>query len=382
MRRTGAAILVVLATLVMPLGGVPAGRATLPPDDGLVAPDPPSVTAGSWILYDDTFGQVLAERDADARRPVASTTKIMTALVILEQNGTDEPVEITRSAALAGESEIGLVADEPPWTVEELLAALILQSANDAAVALAEHAAGSVEGFADLMNAKAAGLGLVNSNFVNPHGLDHRDHYSSARDLLTLSVAAMDNPLFARLVQTRSANLPATPDEEPRVALNRNELLANYPGAIGIKTGYTDRAALTLVAAAERDRRRLYAVVLGSTDHFGDAIALLDYGFEEFSPMTLVPATSDAGRPLVAGLDRGPEADFELFIADEPEEARVAVDPGGEPVPEAEEPLPEPEPEEETAPVVREFERIPELPGMGDALAWIGRYWDWILGET
>ena len=142
------------------------------------------------------------------------------------------------------------------------------------------------------MNAKAAELGLVNTSFVNPHGLDHPDHYSSARDLLTVTLAAMDDPDFARLVEARSANLPANPDGEPRVAINRNELLATYPGAIGVKTGFTNQALLTLVAASEREGRRLYAVVLGSDDHFGDATALLDYGFAEFGVMTLVPVAS------------------------------------------------------------------------------------------
>ena len=381
MQRIGAALLVVLATLVTPGGGSPAGRATLPPDDGLVAPAPPTITAESWILYDDTFGQVLAEDEADVRRAVASTTKIMTALVVLDQAKPDEPVEITERAVLVGESEIGLIADEAPWTVEDMLAALLLQSANDAAVALAEHVAGSVEGFAGLMNTKAAGLGLRNSNFVNPHGLDQRNHYSSARDLLTVALAAMEDPLFVRLVRTRSANLPATPDDEPRVAVNRNELLAVYHGAIGIKTGYTDNALLTLVAAAERDRRRIYVVVLGSEDHFGDAITLLDYGFAEFAPMTLVPATSDERRPLAGTLDGVVDEGFELFIVEDP--AEPVAEEEEEPVPEPEEPSADLEVEEEpVAVVVREVERRPELPGMSDAIAWVGRYWNWILGKS
>ena len=380
MRRIAAAFLLVSATFTVPGGGIPTIHATLPPDDGLVAPAPPTVTAGSWILYDATFGQVLAEQEADVQRAVASTTKIMTALVVLEEAKPDDLVQITERAALVGESEIGLSAREPPWTVEDMLAALLLHSANDSAVALAEHVAGSVEGFADLMNAKAAGLGLENSNFANPHGLDQRNHYSSARDLLTVALAAMEDPLFARLVRTRSANLPTTPEDEPRVALNRNQLLATYPGAIGVKTGYTDKAVLTLVAAAERDRRRIYAVVLGSSDHFGDAIALLDYGFAEFAAMTLVPATSEERRPLAGTLDGPADEDFELFIVEAPEEVVVVSE--QDPVPEPGEPPADPEVKEEpVVVVVREFERRPELPGLDDALAWAGRYWDWILGK-
>ena len=383
MRRLVTVSLVVLVSLAAPVGGIPGGRATLPPDDGLLAPPPPSVTAGAWILYDDTFGHVLAENEADLQLAVASTTKIMTALVVLEGSGPDETVEITTRADQAGESEIGLVPGEPAWTVEDLLAALLLHSANDAAVALAEHVGGSVAGFADLMNAKAAELGLRNTHFVNPHGLDHRDHYSSARDLLAMSLVAMDDPRFARLVQGRSANLPATPDGDPRVAVNRNELLAVYPGAIGVKTGYTSNAQLTMVAAAERDRRRIYTVVLGSADHFGDTVALLDYGFAEFAAMTLVPATSEVRRPLVGGVGKEVADGFELFIVTEPV-AEVRVDgTATEETATSSEPVEPPDDlvreEEPPAALVVETDRRPELPGLLDAVTWPVRYWNWIL---
>ena len=375
-RRRVALFLVVLTILVAPVGGVPSGWATLPPDDGLLAPAPPDVSAGAWILYDDTFGHVLAEKEPDIGRAVASTTKIMTALVVIEQSEPDATVDITSQADLAGGSEIGLVPGEKPWTVEDLLAALLLQSANDAAVALAQHVGGSVVGFADLMNVKAAELGLRNTNFVNPHGLDHPDHYSTPRDLLTVTLAAMANPTFAELIIARSANLPAHPDGEPRVAVNRNELLAAYPGAIGVKTGYTDDALLTLVAAAERDGRRLYAVVLGSSDHFADAIALLDYGFAEFGVMTLVPATSATPRPLIGGIGEPVEDDFELLIVAEP---RVAVEQDPAVVPEVEPAPDDPVTGEEQPPVeVTEYERRSELPGLEDMATWTVRYWNWI----
>lgn len=376
-RRPIALLLVVLAISVAPVGGAVAGWATLPPEDGLLAPPPPEVSAGAWILYDDTFGHILAGKEPDIGRAVASTTKIMTALVVIERSEPGATVEITPQADLAGESEIGLVPGEASWTVEDLLAALLLQSANDAAVALAQHVGGSVPGFAELMNTKATELGLRNTNFVNPHGLDHPDHYSTARDLLTMTLAAMNDPTFARLVQARSANLPADPDGEPRVAVNRNELLAAYPGAIGVKTGYTDNALLTLVAAAERDRRRLYAVVLGSSDHFADATALLDYGFAEFGPMTLVPVTSASPRPLIGGIAPPVEDDFELFLVPEPGVAADGEDPldpvGVEAQPD------EPVAEEVQVPVeVTETERRSELPGLEDMITWTVRYWNWV----
>ena len=384
MRRTGAAFLLAAAALFAPAGLPPAVEAALPPSDGLTAPPPPEVTAQAWILYDDTYGQVLAEHQADQQRAIASTTKIMTALVVLDVADPGEPVEISENATLVGESEVGLTPGEEGWTVWDMLAALLVRSANDAAVALAEHAAGSVEGFADLMNAKAAALGLRNSRFVNPHGLDQQNHYSSARDLLVMALAGMEDERFARLVAIRSTDLPAAPDGEPRVVLNSNKLLSEYPGAVGVKTGYTSDAILTLVASAERSGRRLYAVVLGSTAHFADAAALLDYGFDEFAPTTLVPAASDERRPLAMGvLDQAPEepgGGFELFVVEIPDETAAAeeLEPAPEP-PMEEQPAPDPAPQPVTV-IVREVERQPDLPGLGDALAWAGRYWNWMFG--
>lgn len=378
-RRGGAALLLLPLLLASGTGAVPVRDSAVLAVYGLVPPPPPPVEAVSWILYDDTFGRVLAEQEADEQRAVASTTKIMTALVVLERVPIGEMVDISERAAGVGESEIGLVAGEPPWTVGDLLAAMMLQSANDAAVALAEHVGGSVAGFADLMNAKVDELGLENSRFANPHGLDQRDHYSTSRDLLTLTLEAMDNPEFARLVQTRSANLPAAPDGAPRVAVNRNDLLVRYPAAIGVKTGYTERAVLTMVAAAERDRRRLYAVVLGTTEHYDDAAALLEYGFTGFLPMTLAPATSGLRRPLAAGLEPARDEDFDLFITDSPGIETEMVE--EEPDPEVPGTPAEPAPEAPVTVTIREVERYPDLPGAADALTWVARYWEWLAGE-
>lgn len=394
MSRVATVIVLAATFLLASIGVTPPGWATLPPDDGLLAADPPAVTATSWILYDSTFGKVLAEEAADEPVAVASTTKIMTALLVIEQTRPDDLVAVSQRAAGIGGSRIGLIAEEAPWGVEEMLAALMLRSANDAAIALAEHVGGSVEGFGDLMNKRASELGLTNSRFVNPHGLDHRDHYSSARDLLNLSLAAMELPRFFDLVQARSVNLPTTPDGEPRVALNRNDLVTEYPGALGIKTGFTNQALQTFVAAAERRGRRIYAVVLGSTQHFEDAAELLDYGFAEFGPMTLVPVTSEVGRPLAGGLDGKGEEGFELFV--DPDE--VGTLPENQPEGESEQPEPadvegsgtedrppEEEPVDGQEPVARvgeSVERQARLPGLRDALGWFRRYWDWINQTT
>ncbi|MDE0352976.1 MAG: D-alanyl-D-alanine carboxypeptidase [bacterium] len=375
--------MVAATCLTILLVAAPPAGSHHPSDPGLIAPDPPEVTAEAWIVYDHTYGQVLAELDADSRRSVASVTKILTALVVLENVGGDDLVTITDTAASVGESEIGLVAGEAAWTVEELVAALILRSANDAAVALAQHVGGSVAGFAELMNGEATRLGLTDSNFVNPHGLDHADHYSSARDILRISVAAMDNPAFSRIAATRSFSLPPTPEGESRVAVNRNDLLATYPGTLGIKTGYTGRALQTLSAVAERDRRRIHVVVLGSQDHFADVALLLDYAFGGFGPLTLVPATSEPKRPLAGGVAAQPGTDFEVFPdrAEQPPPDPVEAEIGDATAAENGTAAVDPEAAATAAPVTQRIERQVELPGLRDALAWVWKYWQGLRGE-
>lgn len=379
--RAGA-LLTATSLLILLVAGLPS-LAHPSAGLGLIAPDHPEVTAEAWIIYDHTYGKVLAEVDPDSRRSVASVTKILTALVVLESVGADDLVTITETAASVGESEIGLVPGEAAWTVEELLAALILRSANDAAVALAQHVGGSVAGFAEMMNREATRLGLADSNFVNPHGLDHPDHYSSARDILRISVAAMANQAFARIAATRSFSLPPTPEGESRVAVNRNNLLATYPGTLGIKTGYTGRALQTLSAVARRDQREIYVVVLGSQDHFADVTVLLDYGFGGFGPLTLVPATSDLRRPLAGGVAAQPGTDFEVFPAQAEQpppdtvEPVAADAPGTGTSPSAV----DPEAEVPATPVTQRIERQVELPGVRDALAWVWKYWQGLRGE-
>lgn len=382
MRRVRVRSLLAATCLTILLVAAPPVGSHHPSDLGLIAPDPPEVTAEAWIVYDHTYGQVLAELDADSRRSVASVTKILTALVVLQNVGEDDLVIITDTAASVGESEIGLVAGEAAWTVEELVAALILRSANDAAVALAQHVGGSVAGFAELMNREATRLGLTDSNFVNPHGLDHADHYSSARDILRISVAAMENPAFSRIAATRSFSLPPTPEGESRVAVNRNDLLATYPGTLGIKTGYTGRALQTLSAVAERDERRIHVVVLGSQDHFADVALLLDYAFGGFGPLTLVPATSDPKRPLAGDAAAQPGTDFEVFPDRAEQPPPDPVEPEADEAPATEDGTAAAGPESEVpaAPVTERTERQVELPGIRDALAWVWKYWRGLRG--
>lgn len=284
-----------LGLLLSVILSVPAVAAPVSVPVGSAAvPEPPEVSAESWILYDAAYGLVLAEYNADEVRSIASTTKMMTALVAIEQGNLDDDVRISTSAAGVGESEVGLEAGEV-LQLRQLITALMVRSGNDAAVAVAEHLGGSVEGFVELMNAKAAELGMTNTSFANPHGLDAPGHHSTARDLLTLAQAAMNDPLFAELARTRRAVLPENSAGQVRVVTATNRLLATYEGAVGIKTGYTNRAGLALVAAARRGDRTLYAIVLGSTDHFGDTRALLDHGFDDYRLYSAIAAGAQYG---------------------------------------------------------------------------------------
>ena len=253
---------------------------TLLPPGGPIsseAPPPPQLTATAWALYDIDAGELLASRAADEERPMASVTKIMTALVVMDHADLTDRVRITESAAATGEAEIGLVPGEL-WTVEDLLAAVLVRSGNDAAVALAEYVGGSVEGFAEMMNDKAAELGLEHSHFVNPHGLDADGHYTSANDLVAMTLAALEDPVLSTMARTRLVKFRPDPAGVSRIARSTNKLLGRYPGVVGFKTGFTNLAGKVLVSVAEVNGRRLVAVVMQSEDHFADSRELLDWG--------------------------------------------------------------------------------------------------------
>jgi D-alanyl-D-alanine carboxypeptidase len=292
--------------LAFSLIAVPAGAAPFsypaPELETFPAPDAPGVTAASWILYDESADVVIAERNADESRSIASVTKIMTGLLTVENSFPAEMVTISERAAGTGEKEIDLVAGE---TIEmgALFKALMIHSANDAATAIAEHISGSVEEFVALMNRRASELGLDNTSFANPHGLDAPGHYSSARDLLELSRIAMADEDFAEVARAKTLVFPPAPDGTTRRGSSTNLMLSSYPGTIGVKTGFTSQALLTFVASAEHEGRRLYAVVLGSDGeraHFADATELFDYGFNELAYF----GDASVGSPYVAAKPR------------------------------------------------------------------------------
>lgn len=238
----------------------------------------PSLSARAAVLIEASSGQVLMETSAHERLPMASTTKIMTALVALEHAELDRKVKISADAVGVEGSSVYLKADEI-LTMEQLLCALLLESANDAAAAIAIEIAGDIESFAEMMNETAQKIGLADTHFTNPHGLDNAEHYSSAYDLAMLARYALQNPDFARIASTYKTNIPLNGDEGIRVLINHNKMLKYYDGAIGVKTGYTKRCGRCLVSAATRDGVTMIAVTLSAPDDWRDHTAMLDYGF-------------------------------------------------------------------------------------------------------
>jgi D-alanyl-D-alanine carboxypeptidase (penicillin-binding protein 5/6) len=262
----------------------------------------PELRAQAAVLADLDTGQVLFNLEGNGRRPIASLTKVMTALLVLEETAPTDVVTVSEEAAgprVAGISGLGLAEGER-IRAGELMYALMLQSANDAAVALAEHVDGTVPTFVERMNARAAALGMTRSRFVSPNGLDDTG-YSSARDLVRLTRAAYDVPGFADIVATRT-HVVRSLDAEPRTVQNRNVLLWLYPGALGVKTGFTTPAGFCVVAAAERDGVRLVAVVLGEPgEPFSEAAVLLNYGFEAFDQRSLLQDLQGLGTVRIDG---------------------------------------------------------------------------------
>ena len=257
-----------------------------------------AVSAERAILMDAATGRVLYERKADERSLIASTTKIMTALVVCEQCNVLDRVRIPKEAVGIEGSSMYLREGEV-LTIQELLYGLMLQSGNDAAVALAIYCGGTVEGFAELMNDKARQMGLANTHFVNPNGLDAPEHYSSARDLAVLASYAMENPIFARTVSVKSVKIGQ------RHLTNHNKLLWRVEGADGVKTGFTKAAGRILVSSAVRDGRRLVCVTINGPDDWNDHRALLEDGFSRYRIQTLIRAGETLGTVEILGGEIG-----------------------------------------------------------------------------
>ena len=233
------------------------------------------VSARAATLYVPSEQTFLYEKNSDARLPMASTTKIMTALVVMERADLDKKVEIDPRAVGVEGSSLYLKSGEV-LTVRELLYGLMLRSANDAAEALACEVAGSVPAFVSMMNEKAAALGLVDTHFETPHGLDGKEHYTTARELSYIAAAAMENEEFRKIVSTHKIALG---DDPVRLVVNHNKLLSLYDGAVGVKTGFTKKSGRCLVGAAEREGLTLITVTLDAPNDWSDHEKLFDYGY-------------------------------------------------------------------------------------------------------
>lgn len=241
----------------------------------------PSTHAQSAALIDVTSGRILYSKDGDKELRIASLTKIMTAIVAIEQGKLDDKVKVSSTAFAKEGSSLYLKLGEE-MTLENMLYGLMLRSGNDAASAIAEHVGGSEEGFVLLMNQKAEEIGLKHSHFMNPHGLDADGHYSTANDLARLTAYALHNPVFKRIVATEDKSAP-NPNESWEYSWhNKNKMLRLYEGADGVKTGYTKKAFRCLVSSATRNGQQLAAVTLNDGDDWNDHARMLDFGFENF----------------------------------------------------------------------------------------------------
>ena len=269
--------------------------ALLIPAASAAASGPPGLSAASAILVDAESGRVLFEQNAHEERSIASITKLMTALVAAESAG-DLQEEVTILPEWTGieGSSIYLRAGETV-SLETLLYGLLLNSGNDAAVAVAGHCAGDVDSFVERMNAKAAELGMEQTHFTNPNGLSEDGHYSTAYDMALLARACLRNETVAKIAATKSITLGT------RTFINHNKLLWRYEGCIGMKTGYTEKAGRTLVSSARRDGQTLIAVTLCAPNDWADHAALFDYGFETFSEHVLCTAGKEFRRVPVQG---------------------------------------------------------------------------------
>ena len=253
-----------------------------------------AISARKAILIDGMSGRVLYENRADEKSLIASTTKIMTALIICEQCNVLDRMQIPKEAVGIEGSSMYLQEGEV-LSLQELLYGMMLHSGNDAATALAIYCAGTVEGFAQLMNDKARMLGLHNSHFVNPHGLDAPNHYSTARDLATLAQYAMNNPVFAQTVSAKTIRIGS------RTLTNHNKLLWRVEGADGVKTGYTRAAGRILVSSAQRQGRRLIAVTIDDGNDWLDHATLYEQGFGTYHLRQLVSKGQTLGSVSVLG---------------------------------------------------------------------------------
>ena len=259
-----------------------------------VSPVPaPSIAAASAVLMDADTGQVLYAKNPHVRRPNASTTKIMTAILIVENCGMNNVITADKAASETPFTSLNLRPGEQ-ITVKDLLTGMLMRSANDAAVAAAEHIAGTVPKFADMMNKKAVEIGCADTHFVTPNGLYDPNHYSSAYDLCLMAKYALRYPVFNEAINTKKYTLASrTINRQDLVVFSKSKFLKDYPGADGVKSGYTKQAGYCYVGSATRNGWRLISSVLKSENSGSDTVALMDYGFTNYQPVNVARADTD-----------------------------------------------------------------------------------------
>ena len=262
----------------------------------------PEVSSHSACVIDIDTGRILAAKNENEKSEPASITKIMTALIALENADIKKVVTIPGAAAGVEGSSIYIKAGEK-YSLEDLLYGLMLRSGNDAATAIAIDVAGSVDAFVEKMNQQAQELGCTGTQFNNPHGLPDEKHYTTAHDMALITAAALRNDTFVKIVSTKNYTTEPDGAGETRSWQNKNKLLWQYEGAIGVKTGYTKSAGKTYVGAAERNGIRIAVVVLGAKDMWGDAATLLDDAFASYQQVDLIKDGQSTGvTPVLEGL--------------------------------------------------------------------------------
>ncbi|MGI6485727.1 MAG: D-alanyl-D-alanine carboxypeptidase family protein [Tepidanaerobacteraceae bacterium] len=244
-----------------------------------VAEELPNIDAKAYVLMDTTTGRILEGKNEDEKRAMASTTKIMTAIIALEKGDLASIVEVSKKAASIRGSSFHLSRGEK-IPLETMLYGLLLCSGNDAAVAIAEHIGESQENFVQMMNQKAIEIGALNTNFKNPHGLDEPNHFTTTKDLAIIARYALDIPKFREIVGSREKLI--TRGDKTGTIYNTNKLLWSFENATGIKTGYTGKAGRCLVASAYKNGFELISVVLGSPSNFNSSYKLLNFGFTKY----------------------------------------------------------------------------------------------------
>ena len=295
----------------------------LPFQSAEASPAPPHLSAEGAALIDVKSGRILYSKNGQKKMRIASLTKTMTAIVAIESAKLNDVVTVPPEAVGVEGSSIYLKRNEK-LTLEELLYGLMLRSGNDAAVAIAVHVGGSVPGFVHLMNEKAALIGMTNTHFTNPHGLDDSNlHYSTAEDMAKLSAYALRNPVFQQIVATKVKEISWEGEEWNRRLLNKNKMLHLYKGADGVKTGYTRLARRCLAASATRDGRQLATITLNASDDWNDSAKMLDWGFQHFPLKELATLGQSVKPDMPVSLEEGIRliATNSFFYPLQPEEA-------------------------------------------------------------